>query len=203
MVTRVKICGLTRLEDAEKALELGADAFGVIFEPSSPRFALDHLEALNIPALVGPYGTTVAVYGEYNASPVDLDFGLVQCIAGDAAARPHVRVFRFPASTAPDAAFQAIDEVQGNPKAILIDSYSPDALGGTGHRADWALAAAIVSRFPSRKAVLAGGLTPDNVGEAIRQVRPYAVDVSSGIESSPGIKDHAMMRDFIQAARQA
>lgn len=203
-MTRVKICGLTRIRDVDAAIEQGADAFGVVFEPSSPRYALDHPEALQIRPHIGPYGVTVAVYGPYLANPIDALFTLVQS-KGEVGGRSTVRTFRFEAGTLRTAAVDAIDHLTARPAAVLIDGYTPTDEGGTGARADWALAAEIVSTFPSLPVVLAGGLTPENVGEAIRIVRPYAVDVSSGveIEGKPGVKDPFKIRDFIQAAKQA
>jgi phosphoribosylanthranilate isomerase len=93
-------------------------------------------------------------------------------------------------------------EHSGIPAAILLDAYSENEYGGTGKRVDWELAATIVEKH-GWPVILAGGLTPDNVAEAIRIVRPYAVDVSSGIESSPGIKDHGKMKAFVEAVRSA
>jgi len=84
----------------------------------------------------------------------------------------------------------------------MLDAYREDAYGGTGHQVDWDVAAEIVQRA-ERPVILAGGLTPDNICEAIQRVRPFMVDVSSGVEREPGLKDHAKLRDFVQAARQA
>jgi len=201
---RVKICGITRQEDAELAIELGADALGFVFEPTSPRF-VGGTAAATIPSRLGPFVATVAVYGRYLANPMDSFCSLIQLSDGATERRPHIRVFRFPPGWTTSEAINAMDVpiAEHVPRAVVIDSFHTELAGGTGVRADWELASQVARYFESRKVVLAGGLTPDDVAGAIQKVKPYAVDVSSGVEVSPGIKDPIKMRDFIQAAKEA
>jgi phosphoribosylanthranilate isomerase len=196
-VTRVKICGLTRFEDVCAAVECGADAIGIVMEPSSPRFVS---EAQHIQALLNaipPFVTSVAVFGE-SVTPVVKGFQAIQSLSsnwGDSSFL-HIKAFRLSQDfLAEILAFQ-------NANAILLDSHVPGKLGGTGERADWELARRVVEgqKLP---VILAGGLTPNNVSEAIRLVRPYAVDVSTGVESSPGVKDIGLVRRFIAEAKSA
>lgn len=191
-MTRVKICGITRWADAEAAIEAGADALGFIFEPSSPRFIGDSPElALRVP----PFVESVAVFAGYYDHPGLAHFEAVQFASGNPPRRlKRLKVFRL-GEEKQEAAAAYVDS------AILLDAFDEQAHGGTGKPVDWDVAAAIVqaARVP---VVLAGGLNPDNVAEAIRKVRPYAVDVSSGVESAPGMKDHGKVRAFIEAVRE-
>ena len=204
-MTRVKICGLTRPQDVECAVEAGASAIGFVFEPTSPRFILNaerSEDALNVPT---GYLMRVAVFGHYPLrESAGLDMSkyvslLAKCNAVQALNEPPLfhgkkfLVIRMPANTYPK--FSDVD-------GIVIDAFDPVALGGTGKTVDWSVAADFVKNC-KLPVILAGGLTPDNVGEAIRSVRPYGVDVSSGVESSPGVKDHGKVRAFIQAALAA
>jgi phosphoribosylanthranilate isomerase len=198
-MTRVKICGVTRREDANLALDLGADALGFNFVTTSPRYIGDDLPrwVSELP----PFANKVAVFGRVDRGIPTGVFDLVQGVEWDVFPLPspkrlHVLRLR-PGQKADDLVNQTI-----NANAILLDAYSDAAYGGTGHRVDWDLAAEIVQRA-ARPVVLAGGLTPDNVADAVRRVRPYAVDVSSGIESGPGIKDPAKLAAFIEAAKAA
>jgi phosphoribosylanthranilate isomerase len=205
-VTKVKICGLVRPEDAEHAIESGANALGFVFEEGSPRYAKTHLEVIQS---LGPYAMTVAVFGRLHQAVLE-NSGCK--VAQFETAHPwppggmtSVITLRLQEGWTSEEAVRRLRQAESliqNGDAILIDAYHPTLAGGTGHRVDWDLAAFIVesTRTP---VILAGGLTPDNVAEAIQKVRPYAVDVSSGIESSPGIKDHLKMRDFIRAAKGA
>ena len=210
-MVRVKICGLTQPRDVEKAIELGADALGFIYEPSSPRYVKWEDKRLELTMIAEPFLPTVAVYGEYRGRKDTCS--LVQAVKFHAASdayhldiRPGLFVFRFQDDVTYDSAARDMERQIRDTTivahALVIDSYSPDAYGGTGIRSNWDLAAELVLRtkYP---VILAGGLTPDNVAIAIAKVKPYAVDVSSGIESAPGIKDHTKMLDFIQAAREA
>lgn len=193
-MTRVKICGLTRLEDVSLACELGAGALGFILERSSPRYIGDRPDFLKAAAQVaGPYAVPVAVYGKDPS--LTCPFPAAQYIPGGTPpeARIHIHVLRL---GDPEPSVQHVAD------ATLIDAYHPGGFGGTGMAVDWDAAAEIVRRS-SRPVVLAGGLTPHNVEEAIERVRPYAVDVSSGIESSPGVKDHVKMEAFFLAVSRA
>lgn len=199
-MTRVKICGLTRAQDAELAAGLGAHALGFVHEKSSPRFIdeTDHNWIERLP----PFALKVAVFGRVDRPTVRGIFDLVQGVEWDVFPEPfpkRIHVIRLrPGQRAQDLVQQTI-----NASAILLDAFRDGAYGGTGHTVDWDVAAEIVQRA-ERPVILAGGLTPDNVGKAIERVRPYAVDVSSGIESgTAGMKDAIKLRDFLQAAQTA
>ena len=197
-MTRVKICGITRFEDAMLAVELGADALGFIFEPSSPRYLREVPEWVRS---VPPYVAKVAVYGKLPLEFPPLGFHTVQGLGWTEAHRnsdyARVGVVRLGSSQYEDEMRAALQHCH----AAVLDTFSPSAFGGTGQKVDWELAGEIVREVP-KPVILAGGLTPDNVADAVAAVRPYAVDVSSGIESEPGLKDPVMLRDFIAAARQ-
>jgi phosphoribosylanthranilate isomerase len=195
-MTRVKICGLTNSSDAETAIEAGASALGFVFERSSPRFVGDgELPWLSV---LPPFPVKVAVFGRVDRPVARGLFDIIQGVEWDVFPEPspkRIHVVRLRPGQKPADVMESVIHAS----MVLIDAYSKDAYGGTGKRVDWELAAEIVqlSKLP---VMLAGGLTPDNVAEAIRAVRPFAVDVSSGVEEKPGIKDAAKVRDFIQAA---
>lgn len=190
-MTRVKICGITRPEDGDKALEYGADALGFVMEPTSPRYVGANPEIMDYIRSLGPYVTTFAVYGRV-AEPYPA-VSLVQHVEG-ACGFPHVLALRMRAGEV--LTYQASD----NCRALLLDAFDPHAYGGTGTTVDWLAARAFIQATPL-PVILAGGLNAENVRQAILTVQPYGVDVSSGVESTPGIKDHAKLRDFIQAAK--
>lgn len=216
-MVRIKICGLTRQEDAEAALEHGAHALGFVYEPTSPRYVGGNRETAELPFKFSPYAITVGVYGEVSefADPCLLTQyvgrsktkgflkSLTELPLSDL--RPTVCAFRLMPDETVDvleARLRKTFENTPNMHAALIDAYDPEQFGGTGKRVDWDLVAELVNRVEI-PVVLAGGLTPDNVAEAIVKVRPYAVDVSSGVELSPGVKDVYKVRDFISAASSA
>lgn len=189
----VKICGITNVSDAVYAVEAGADAIGIVREPTSPRFVADESTLLAIADSIGDEVELVAVYGILPDTP-PAHFHWIQGLLGGEGYQggPHlIQTIRLP------QAGLIISEHAGR---VVLDAYSPSAFGGTGKTVDWGLAADFVqaSKLP---VILAGGLTPDNVAEAIERVRPHGVDVSSGVESSPGIKDPVKVRDFVQAAK--
>lgn len=201
-MTRVKICGLTRHEDAYAAAAAGASAIGMIFWPGSPR-AIDVTAARAIvaalPAGVPPIGVFVN-QSEEEINRVVHEAGLfgVQ-LHGDEPLdviprirRPVIRAMSLEQSA-------MLDDVPAN-VTVLLDAADPKRRGGTGETIDWHAAAALARRRPI---VLAGGLTPENVAEAIAIVKPYAVDVSSGVESAPGVKDHGRIAAFVDAVRGA
>lgn len=204
-MTRVKICGLTRPEDVECAIDCGASAVGFVFEPTSPRCILNFDTAEDAFAVATGYSTRVAVFGHYpllESAGVDMDRFvslLGKCNAVQALNEPPLfhgkkfLVIRLPADKPP--ATENVD-------AIVLDAFDPVMLGGTGKPPDWR-AAAEYQRTIDKPFVLAGGLTPENVREAIHVVRPYAVDVSSGVEREPGKKDHGRIRAFFDAVRDA
>jgi phosphoribosylanthranilate isomerase len=201
--TRVKICGITRVEDARAAAAAGADAIGMVFYEHSPRHVTMN-SAVDIAAAVGPFVTTVALF-------VNPDSALVEEVirrvrphvlqfhgdeAGDFCAgfgQPWIKAIRMKPDGDPVAEMAKFPGASG----FLFDAWSPDAYGGTGKTFDWRSVAGL-SGF---HLILAGGLTPDNVGEAVRQLHPYAVDVSGGVETAPGIKDARRMAGFVSAVR--
>lgn len=204
---RVKICGVTTVDDAVAAADLGAHAVGINLSPKSPRYVPDRVAGVlvrSVPTFTATVGVFAGVpvplmvadskrYGlhaaqTYTAIPPDLSFFPVA----------HVPAFRVKSAADLEAIRQFVTVC--NPDAVLVDSFVEGQLGGTGHRAPWDLLAGFDAGVPL---ILAGGLTPDNVAEAIRIVRPWGVDVASGVEERPGIKDVGKMRDFIQAVRDA
>lgn len=209
MPVRVKICGITNPADAEAAVELGADALGFNFYERSKRFLEGDLDWLRGVAL---FVSRVAVLVN-TSSPEDAchwrEAGLVDAVQlhGDetpafcqaVAARgvPLVRAVRVRDATS------FIDAEQWGTRTLLLDACRPGTYGGTGEMLDWDLAARFVAEHPELRVVLSGGLTPDNVAEAVRRVRPFAVDVASGVEfpHDPRRKDPARVRDFIRAAK--
>ena len=206
MATRVKICGITRWEDAQLAVELGAAALGFNFYPPSPRY-IDPATARAIIVKLPPLVTAVGIFadesdGEHVAQvaresrvtvvqlhgprfpPMDghlADFTRIRAVAVREGFRP-----------------ETLSELAGD--AFLLDAFDPELLGGTGKPFNWHLARE-ANRFGT--IILAGGLTPENVGRAIREVRPFAVDVASGVEAAPGVKDAGKLQAFFQEVVRA
>jgi phosphoribosylanthranilate isomerase len=201
-VSVVKICGITRPEDAEAAARFGASYIGFVLWPKSPRAATLDIVRQIVPAL--PEGVTaVGVFVDPTAQQINdaADAGIrIAQVHGSAAADlstvkiPVIRAVHLAADRADGIVPDVEDEL------ILLDAYDPVKHGGTGKTVDWKRAQAVAK---TRRVILAGGLTPFNVRSAIEEVRPYAVDVASGVESSPGIKDHGLLRAFIAAAKAA
>ncbi len=206
MPTRVKICGITRLEDAKLTIDLGASALGFNFYSSSPRY-IKPTEASEIIMKLPPMVTVVGIFAD------ESDDERVAKIAAES--RVTVLQFHGPRFPRRDGAlakfpwirgvavredFNAEDLANCGNDAILLDAYDAKLLGGTGKPFNWALARE-ARRFGT--IILAGGLTPDNVGSAIREVRPFAVDVASGVEGAPGVKDPKKLRDFFQEVQRA
>jgi phosphoribosylanthranilate isomerase len=188
-VTLVKICGVTNRADMEAVLEAGADYVGIVREPSSPRYVENPSELIELAA---GRAAVIGVYGPFQDNGYVQLFDSVQTISH--VPLPNLlRVMRL----GEQGVENPVEEVEG---PILLDAYHEDAFGGTGERVDWVTAASIVREHP-HPVFLAGGLTPDNVAEAVSAVWPYAVDVSSGVEDAPGKKDHGKVRAFIQAVR--
>ena len=199
-MTWVKICGLRQQEDAELAQQLGADALGFIFEPTSPRFVGD--ENWEPDWLLRLGAELVAVYGPAPATYPDKQFKTIQASDWSKAGRLDGRAKQLVARIGPvDTADRVLRYLSGVDRLVL-DAYDSKDFGGTGTKVDWDLAAEIAERSPV-PVVLAGGLTPENVAEAIERVRPFGVDVSSGIETEPGVKDPEKLRAFIEAAKGA
>ncbi len=197
MVTRVKICGLTREDDARWAIECGADALGFIHEPASPRFIGE--ETPEWLAKLPVFPMKVAVFGRVNRTVPKTVFDAIQGVEWDEFPEPapkRIHVIRLRnGQSARDLLSLTV-----NAGAIMLDAFHGGAYGGTGVRVDWEIAAEIVmmSAIP---VILAGGLSPQNVHDAVRLVRPFAVDVSSGVEARPGVKDRHKVLDFICAAK--
>lgn len=203
---KVKICGITNEDDARAAVEAGADALGFIMYRKSPRFVETAVVKRIIDGLP-PFVAAVGVFVNEEAAAVrrlmdECGLTMAQLHGDESAAyceglrRPSMKALRLKDR----GAFLALAEFQGraNIRAFVLDAFSDQAYGGTGQTVDWTLAAEAAR---ASRVLLAGGLTPDNVAEAIRQVRPYGVDVSSGVEVRPGQKDHAKVQAFIRAAR--
>jgi phosphoribosylanthranilate isomerase len=204
-VIRVKICGITRESDAQAAADAGADAIGLVFHPASPR-CVSLAVAASIVRSVGPFVTTVGLFVDAAPDRVRevLAYTGVHLLqlhgseTPDYCAQfgvPFIKALRMAPGLDPAAAAARYPAAAG----LLFDAWDPVVAGGTGAGFDW-------SRLPvlgQQPLILAGGLTPANVAVAVRQVRPYAVDVSSGVEAAPGIKDPQLLRDFIVAAKAA
>jgi phosphoribosylanthranilate isomerase len=202
-MTKVKVCGIRRLEDALLASELGASALGFIFWPSSPRF-IDPFRARPIVKALPPFVATVGVFVNQPREIVDevvhlLSLAAVQ-LHGDEApesyARVPYRVIKSVAVTSDARATSRAVAAVPAPATVLLDAHDPIRRGGTGRTIDWSQAATLAR---SRPVVLSGGLNAENVAEAIEAVDPYAIDVSSGVESSPGVKDAAKLRALFAA----
>jgi len=197
----VKICGITREHDAHAAVEAGAGALGFVFWPGSPRF-IDPYRARAIVANLPPFVVPVGVFVNQPASHVKgvaalVGLGAVQ-LHGDEDA-PYAAGIRYPLIRA-IAIDQRTDVARldswPSRTTLLLDVHDPVSRGGTGRTIDWAAASLIAAR---RRILLAGGLTPDNVAEAVARVQPFGIDVSSGVEMSPGIKDPARLRALFEA----
>ncbi len=203
MNVKVKICGNTNLADALAAVEAGADALGFIFYDRSPRHILVS-DAAEIVRQLPPFVMKVGVFVNPPEELVlrataECGLNLLQ-FHGDEAPGfcTQFGLMSMKAFRVRDA--ESLKALADYPTdAWLLDAWSPKATGGTGETFDWALAAEAVKL--GRPVFLAGGLTPENVAEAIRVVQPFGVDVASGVESVPGRKDHARLRAFIQAVR--
>lgn len=203
---KVKICGITNAKDAAVAVEGGADALGFICYRQSPRYvepAVVKQIVASLPPLVLPVGVFVNEELATVRNTMDsCGLALAQLHGDETAAycqelrRPVMKALRLKDR----ASFLALAEFQGRAgvRGFVLDAFSGKAYGGTGQVTDWGLAAEAAK---AATILLAGGLTPDNVAEAILAVRPYGVDVSSGVESVPGKKDHGKVRAFLQAVR--
>jgi phosphoribosylanthranilate isomerase len=203
--TRVKICGITSEADALSAVEAGCDAIGLVFYEPSPRHV--HIkQAIRIVSCLPPFVSVVGLFVDAQEhairsvlSQVRLDLlqfhGEETPDACDGFDLPYIKAVRVRQDT--NLLQYAAD--YGNARALLLDTYKEGTAGGTGEVFDWGI---IPAGLP-KPIVLAGGLRPDNVAEAIRRVRPYAVDVSGGVEKSKGIKDAAKIAAFMQGVQDA
>jgi phosphoribosylanthranilate isomerase len=223
-MTKIKICGITNLADALTAADAGADYLGFIFYPPSPRAITPEAAAAiaaqlrareDCPILVGVFvnetaGQMAAVLDQCQLDLAQLSGEEVPSLIGDPASPIYGRAYKAlrPASFTEAEAdaewyLPPDDAPPGDAPPVmpwlLIDSYHPNLRGGTGETGDWQMIAQLVETIPGL--MLAGGLTPDNVAEAVKQVRPFAVDTASGVESSPGKKDGEKVRGCVTAVR--
>ncbi len=205
MDVKVKICGITSVADAEAAVQAGADALGLMFYPGSPRY-ISLETAQDIARHLPPYVIRTGVFVDANPSDV---FAAIQ--------RCHLNLLQFHGSETPEFCLQfgimtmkafRIENADSlvpmsayYTDAFLLDSHVKGELGGTGETFNWDLA--VEAKKFGKPIFLAGGLTPENVAEAVRKVAPLGVDVSSGVEKSRGIKDAKKMQDFVAAVRGA
>ncbi len=204
MRTRVKICGITRLDDAKTAVDLGCDALGFVFYAKSPR-SVEIDQAAEIISALPAFVTSVALFvdaePDYIAQVIEkTQVDLLQFHGDERNAdcvcfgRPFIKALRM----RPDMNLEQMVSAYPDARSILLDAYSPGIPGGTGEQFDW-------SRIPvelSSKIVLAGGLSAANVAQAITQVAPYAVDVSGGVEAGKGVKDAAKIEQFMAEVKR-
>ncbi len=202
---RVKYCGITRAQDAARAAALGVDAIGLVFHPPSPR-RVDLDAARRVAAALPPFVTTVGLFVDAPRAEVEevlaaVPLDLLQFHGEEPPeycrgfGRPYVKAVRM----RPGVDLHRVAARYAEAAALLLDTYRRDLPGGTGESFDW-------ERVPGDlplPVILAGGLKPGNVAEAIRRVRPYAVDVSGGIEREPGVKDPERMAAFMQEVMNA
>jgi phosphoribosylanthranilate isomerase len=203
MAVRVKICGITRLDDALDACRAGADALGFVFHPASPRNIAPQTAAA-IVARLPPFVTSVGLFVDADAAFVEAvlataNLDLLQFHGHETPAecgrfgKPYLKAVR----VSPDTDLLEYAATYKTARGLLLDAYVPGVAGGTGVAFDWGL----IPPELAGSIVLSGGLTPENVGEAVRRVRPWAVDVSSGVEAAKGVKDPHKVSRFIANAK--
>ncbi|MBN8431040.1 phosphoribosylanthranilate isomerase [Microbulbifer salipaludis] len=202
---RVKICGITSVEDARLAVEAGADALGLVFYPPSPRNVTPE-QAAEIARAVSPFVVLTGLFVDAHPQQVEavldlVPLNLLQFHGGENAPycrqfrRPYIKALRMKPGLNPLDAMAAFPDARG----ILLDAYRKGVPGGTGDTFDWQR----VPQASERQIILAGGLNPHNVAAAIAEAQPDAVDVSGGVEAAPGRKDAVKVREFIRAVRAA
>ena len=220
-MTRIKICGNTEPAGVERAVSLRVDLLGFIFTRSKRQVSIEQAKALiaQVPNNVGRVGvfideptdqiariveacglTAVQIYRE--PTEADRALGVLLLPALRISSLPLARNSPFPLSVddQPGIPLPLQGEGQGGGDYLLLDTWVPDSVGGTGQSWDWEQAQSLVRRYP---VIVSGGLNPDNVGRAIRQLHPWGVDVCSGVEQSPGVKDLAKLEMFVRAVRRA
>lgn len=204
--TRVKICGITRIEDAQAAVRQGADAIGLVFYAPSPR-AVEIEQAREIiaslPAFVCKVALLVDADSRYVRQLLDaLSIDLLQFHGNESPAfceqfgRSYIKAVRM----SEDVALESVAVQYASASGLLLDSYQPGVPGGTGHAFDWQRLAGVELTAPL---ILAGGLHADNITQAIQTVHPYAVDTSSGVEQGKGIKDEEKIKAFMSGVNRA
>ena len=202
MRTRVKICGITRCEDAVSVATAGADAIGLVFYEKSPRH-VSAASAREISLSVPPFVTRVALFKDADQATVDsvlrsVEIDLIQFHGSESAAfceqfaTPYIKALGLKGVDDVDAFLAERESHYRRSRALLLDGHAPGDAGGKGERFDWS----IIGKL-TKPVILAGGLKPQNVAQAVTMAHPYAVDVSSGVESSPGIKDQRLVSEFI------
>lgn len=219
---RIKICGVTNVADALAVVDAGADSIGLNFYAKSPRH-IDAETAATILEFMPPEVARVGVVVNESPESVQMLMAAVERsgavglntiqLHGDESpsylatirAKYLIRARRFTDKGIAEIAadLEACEKMRRLPDAVLVDAATPGRYGGTGTKVSWNGLADYRRWLNSVPLILAGGLTPDNVADAIRIVRPHGVDVASGVESAPGKKDHAKLRDFVAAAREA
>jgi len=208
---RIKVCGINRLEDALCAIEAGVDALGFIFHRRSPRH-IDPEEARQLISRLPPFISTVGVFVDKKRSEVEeiidycgLDYAQLH---GNESPKYCERLLRLASPCHIIKAFRVgplttageFEPYVPHVKAFLLDTYDKELAGGTGRNFDWSIIAALKLARPY---ILAGGLNPGNVADAVRAAGPSFLDVCSGVEEKPGVKDHRLVREFVRAVRQA
>jgi len=197
--TRVKVCGITRLEDATMAANLGVDAIGLVFYSESPR-VIEIEAAAVIATAVGPFVSVVGLFVNASVKQVKETIGSVELdvlqFHGDEDevycnqfSKPYIKAIRMHHDLSPNKSIAEYPSARG----FLFDSWSKDKYGGTGKIFDWSRLASL----RGRPIILAGGLNPDNIDKAISTLKPYALDVSGGVEVSPGIKSPKLVQLFV------
>jgi phosphoribosylanthranilate isomerase len=203
MRTRVKICGITRTEDAQLVIDVGADAIGLVFYEKSPRFVNNEL-AQEICQMIPAFVSRVALFKDADERTIrttleNVEIDLIQFHGSESAAfceqftLPYIKALGMKAEHCDADYLIASAKSYSTAKALLLDGHAPGDAGGTGETFDWSLIADI-----NKSVILAGGLTAANVKQAIEMVHPFAVDVSSGVENAPGIKDKSKVAEFMQ-----
>jgi phosphoribosylanthranilate isomerase len=205
---QIKICGITNQDDAAVAVDAGADALGFVFHRKSPRYVEPQV-VKSIVASLPPFILPVGVFVNEELKVVrdimdSCGLALAQLHGNESAGycetlgRPVIKAI----GLKDRASLLALAEYKGRAqvRGFLLDAFAPDTYGGTGRATDWTIAAELAK---SLTVILAGGLTPDNVASAVAAVKPYAVDVSSGVEAAPGRKDPEKIRAFVRAAKLA
>ncbi len=206
MRTRVKICGITSSDDARLAVDAGVDAIGLVFYEKSPRF-VSNAQAAEISSLVPAFVSRVALFKDADESMIQtvlqqVEIDLIQFHGSETPAfcerfaRPYIKALGMKSPECGADYLIASAEKYQTAKALLLDGHAPGEVGGTGETFDWSAIA--TTNMP---VILAGGLSAANVKQAIATVHPFAVDVSSGVESSPGIKDKEKIAAFMQQVK--